>query len=97
MQNEEYRQALTDAVCALNDSENELFTAMINIGFKGVYDDISKLHERNEVLDLELSMFEHTGDSNLDTLIDVIKQITAAKHFLINLNSLEIAPEDLPG
>ena len=87
---------MQEAVYALNNAENEIFTAMVNVGFKGVYDDISKLHERGEVLNLELAMFERTGDLNIDKLIESIQAVAKAKLALINLNALAIRIEDLP-
>lgn len=96
MQNRDYREALTESVYALHNAGIELFTAMVNIGFKGVYEDISKVHEVGDVINFELSMFEGTEDQNLDIIVDAIKTIEGAKQTIININALEIAEEDLP-
>jgi hypothetical protein len=61
------------AVKTLHQAEIELFTAMVNVGFKGTYEDISRLHETGEVLNLELAMFEGTEDANLEALVEVVK------------------------
>lgn len=96
MQNEAYQEAVLEAVYTLNNAENEIFTAMVNVGFKGVYDDISKLHEKGEVLNLVLAMFERTSDTNLDKLIEAIQAVAKVKLTLINLNALPIEIENLP-
>jgi hypothetical protein len=94
MQDEDYQDTLKDAVRILHDAEIEIFTAMVNVGFKGAYDEISKLHEVGEVLNLEIAMFENTGDANLDTLVKIVKEISRTKHQLININGLDIELED---
>lgn len=94
MPNTDYREALEDAVRALHQAEMDLFTAMVNVGFKGPYEDISRLHEVGEVLHLELAMFEDTGDANLEALAEVVKQVARTKQSLIRLNALEIRPEE---
>lgn len=94
MQNENYRSSLAEAVQVLQDVENQVFTAMVNVGFAGEYQDISQLHEPGEVIDLELAMFEDTNDQNLSELADLVKQIAEVKLRIINLNALEIEEEE---
>ena len=90
----DYRQALEEAVRILHGVETEVFTAMVNVGFTGPYEEISRLHEVGEVLNLEVAMFERTGDTNLDALVDLVKQIARVKQQLINLNALNVVLED---
>lgn len=90
MNPQDYKQTLEDAVHILDNAQNEIFTAMVNVGFAGVHRDISEVHEKDEVITMELAYFENTGDVNVDTLLDVVKTIFAAKHTLINLNALKI-------
>jgi hypothetical protein len=94
MQNEQYTSALEQAVYSLHNAETQLFTAMVNLGFSGVYNEISQLHEPGESINLELAMFENTGDINLDHMVEVIGKVIAAKNSLINLNNLEVELED---
>jgi hypothetical protein len=94
MQNTDYRESLGDAVRALHQAEIELFTAMVNVGFKGAYADISRLHETGEVLELELAMFERTDDANLEAMVELVKQVARTKQSLISLNALDVALED---
>src|SRR6478735_4871472 len=94
MSSSEYKQWLEDAVHTLQNAENEIFTAMVNVGFSGVYKDISTVHEPGDIINMELAMFEDTGDQNLDLLVDVIKKIAEIKESLINLNALEINLEE---
>jgi hypothetical protein len=94
MQHPDYRESLEDAVRALHLAEIDLFTAMVNVGFKGVYADIARLHEPDEVLNLELAMFEGTEDANLDALVAIVKQVARTKQSLISLNALTIELED---
>lgn len=86
----EYKQWLEDAVRTLQNAENEVFTAMVNVAFSGVYKDISRVHEPGDVINMELAMFEDTDDQNLDLLVDAVKKIAETKESLINLNALEI-------
>jgi hypothetical protein len=86
----DYKVALEDAAKTLEDVENLVFTAIVNIGFAGEYSDISQLHVEGEVLTIELPMFEDTDDQNLTLLTGVLKQIVAAKERLINLNGLQL-------
>ena len=90
----EYKQWLEDAVHTLQNAENEIFTAMVNVGFSGVYKDISRVHEPGDIINMELAMFEDTGDQNLDLLVDAVKKIAEIKESLINLNALEINLEE---
>ena len=86
----DFRTALEEAAAALQEAENLIFTAIVNVGFAGEYFDISQLHEEGEVLNLELPMFEGTDDQNLSILADVLKDIVKARDRLINLNNLQI-------
>lgn len=95
MQLENYKESLYDAVRVLHNAEQEVFTAMVNIGFAGEYSEISKLHEPGEILDLELAMFEDTGDANLDKMVDLVKAMAGVKESLINLNALDIDLEEV--
>jgi hypothetical protein len=93
MQNTDYRQSLENAVRALHQAEMELFTAMVNVGFKGPYEDISRVHEVGEVLNLELAMFEGTEDANLEALVEAVKHVARTKQALMNRNALDIELE----
>jgi hypothetical protein len=90
MKTSDYKVALEDAVKTLEEVENLVFTAIVNVGFSGEYSDISELHEEGEVLNLEVPMFEDTDDQNLTILTGVLKEIVAAKERLINLNGLQV-------
>jgi hypothetical protein len=46
------------------------------------------------VLNLELAMFEATGDTNLNALVEVVKQVARTKQSLISLNALTVELED---
>jgi hypothetical protein len=94
MQTPEYREALEDAVRDLYKAENLLFTAMVNLGFKGAYNEISKIHEVGDTIDLEIAMFENTGDANLDAMVAVIKEVAYAREELTNLNAIQIEFQD---
>ncbi len=90
MQEEHYKKTLEQAVYALHAAETEIFTAMVNAGFAGVYEDISKVYEHGESINLELAMFENTSDTNLDLMVDLIHQIISVKNSLMNLNNLDL-------
>jgi hypothetical protein len=90
----DYREALEEAVRTLHKVEIELFTAMVNVGFKGPYDDLSKLHEVGEVINLEVAMFEETGDHNVDLLIGALKNVAKVKQEIVNINAIDIELED---
>ena len=90
MQDDHYKKTLEQAVYLLHDAETELFSAMVNIGFAGVYEDISKVYEHGESINLELAMFENTSDANLDLMVDLIQQLINVKNSLINLNNLQV-------
>ena len=89
MQNVDYRHCLEEAVQALDEMESKLFTAMVNLGFKGVYAELDGVHEVGEVVHFELAMFEDTGDTNLESLVELIRQVEITKTRMINLNGLE--------
>ena len=67
---------------------------MVNVGFSGVYKDISRVHEPGDIINMELAMFEDTDDQNLDLLVEAVKKIAEIKESLINLNALEINLEE---
>jgi hypothetical protein len=86
----DYREALEEAVRTLHRVEIELFTAMVNVGFKGPYDDLSRLHDVGEVINLEVAMFEETGDRNVDLLIESLKKVAQVKQELVDINDIDI-------
>jgi hypothetical protein len=90
MKTSDYKVALEDAAKTLQEVENVVFTAIVNVGFAGEYSDISQLHEEGEVLNLELPMFEDTDDRNLTLLTEIVKEIAKTKERLIRLNGLKI-------
>lgn len=90
MQVKEYREALEDAVYMLHEAELETFSAMVNIGMSGEYVELAKLHEEGEEMKFEVAMFEDTGDTNLDIIIQALRDIAKAKNALINLNALQV-------
>jgi hypothetical protein len=94
MSSEEYKQWLVDAVRTLQNAENEIFTAMVNVGFSGVYKDISRVHEPGDVINMELAMFEDTDDQNLELLVEAVKKIAEIKESLMNLNGIDEEEED---
>lgn len=90
MQEDHYKKSLEQAVYTLHDTETMIFTAMVNLGFAGVYEDISKVYEHGETINLELAMFENTGDANLDLMVNVLHKLIDAKNSINNLNNLQI-------
>ncbi len=90
MQGEHYKKTIEQAVYALHEAETEIFTAMVNVGFAGVYEDISKVYDHGESINLELAMFENTSDTNLDLMVDLINQLVSVKNSLMNLNNLDL-------
>jgi hypothetical protein len=94
MSSSEYKEWLEDAVHTLQNAENEVFTAMVNVGFSGVYKDISRVHEPGDIINMELAMFEDTDDQNLELLVGLVKKIAEVKESLININALEINLEE---
>ncbi|WP_207492773.1 hypothetical protein [Aridibaculum aurantiacum] len=94
MQDEHYKKTLEQAVYALHDAETQVFTAMVNIGFAGVYEDISQVYEHGETINLELAMFENTNDANIDLMVEVINKINTIKNSIMNINNLDIDLED---
>ncbi|MGZ5247312.1 MAG: hypothetical protein ACXWV5_09745 [Flavitalea sp.] len=88
--NRDYHSTILDAINTLHNAENEIFTAMVNTGMQGVYKDVIRSHEVGDVIDLELAMFEDTGDQNLDALIEAIKAVATAKQTLANLNNIDL-------
>jgi hypothetical protein len=93
MQPQDYKDVLRDTVRIVFNAENEVFTAMVNLGFSGEYADISRLHQVGEELDLELAMFEDTPDENLNLITSLVKQMMRTRLSLMNLNSF--TEEDL--
>lgn len=93
MSSTEYRQWLEEAVRTLQHAENEVFTAMVNVGFSGVYKDISRVHEPGDVINMELAMFEDTDDQNLELLVEAVRQIASIRQSLMNLNGIELEEE----
>lgn len=87
---QDYKDTIKDALAALHKAETQIFTALVNVGFAGQYSDISRLHEIGEVLNLEIAMFEDTGDENLTLLVHLVKDVARVKHSLANLNNIDI-------
>jgi len=94
MSSDEYKQWLEEAVRTLQNAENEVFTAMVNVGFSGVYKDMSRVHEPGDVINMELAMFEDTDDQNLQLLVEAVKQIATVKQSLMNLNGIELDEDE---
>ncbi len=88
MQPQIYKDALLEAIQILAKTEIELFTAMVNLAFSGEYAEISSFHREGEVLDMELAMFEETGDVNVNHFSTLVKQMTGIRITLMNLNAI---------
>jgi hypothetical protein len=88
MQDLDYRNTLIEAAELLSETEQRLFTAMVNIGMYGVYKEVHEAFCVGDIYRFELEHFEDTGDANLTTLIKLIEQVTLTRSQLINLNVL---------
>ena len=90
MKVQDYKETLKDAVIALHQAENEIFTATVNVAFSGEYKDISEVHDEGEIVNMEMEFFESSDDVNVKTLAELVKRIFEVKNTLMNLNVLDI-------
>ncbi|RYY77922.1 MAG: hypothetical protein EOO69_12770 [Moraxellaceae bacterium] len=86
--NSDYRDTLVEAVALLAEMEQRLFTALINIGMTGVYEDVHQAFEPGDVYHFEVAQFEDTSDGNLALLVELLKQTASCRTSLVNLNNL---------
>lgn len=89
MQDTNYRESIIEAARLLGEMENRLFTAMVNTGMCGVHKEIHQSFEQGDVFDFEISMFEDTGDANLEQFVGLLKKVASCRAALKNLNGLE--------
>ena len=91
MQPIEYKPKVIKAINSLTTSQIELFTSIVNIGMAGELKDLE--FEEGDDVDFELAHFDDSNDVNVQTLVDLYKQMEQAKQSLINLNA--ISEDDL--
>jgi hypothetical protein len=81
-----YKEALETALECLEESEGHAMSAVLNIAFAGEYKELGKLYEVGEILQVEPSMFEDTGDANIDLILKLVYKINSVKESIRNLN-----------
>ena len=64
--------------------------AILNIAFSGPYQELGKLYDVGEILDVDYLMFEGTEDSNIDLVIQLVKKIQRTRETIRNINALEM-------
>jgi hypothetical protein len=62
---------------------------VLNIAMAGQYKELGRLHQEGELVEVEPSMFEDTGDVNIDLLLKVVGVINDTKASIRNLNALD--------
>ena len=85
-----YKKSLVLAATELDEAENKLKDALVNVAFAGVYKDITEVCEEGDEIQMHAAYFEDTGDPNIDLLYKVVEQLVRAKHSLMSANAIEI-------
>ena len=85
-----YRKTLKLAARHLNEAENNLKDALVNVAFAGVYKEITDVCDKGDEIEMHEAYFENTGDANVDLLFNVVKELYTAKLSLMNLNAIEL-------
>ena len=89
MQNKHYRKHLKEAVRWLYCIEDGVFDAIVNIAFAGIYREIAKVHEDNELVEMNPAYFEDTGDQSVEALMKLFKGIQFTKQKIMHLNVID--------
>ena len=85
-----YRESLLTALDCLEEAEGHAMAAILNIAFSGPYQELGKLYDVGEILDVDYLMFEGTEDSNIDLVIQLVKKIQRTRETIRNINALEM-------
>lgn len=85
-----YKEALITALKCLEEAEGHAMSGVLNIAMSGEYKRLGRLYEVGEILEVEPSMFEDTGDPNIELILKVVALIQEVKASICNLNSLDV-------
>jgi hypothetical protein len=94
MQQEAYEEALNNAVRILLRAEIDVFHIIAQVATDGPFKDKISFTDPCEALEMELPMFEHTEDANLQALAAVVKHLCQVRKRLIEENALVINLDD---
>jgi hypothetical protein len=83
-----YREALEAASESLDEAEGHALSGVLNIAVAGQYEELGRLYENGEVIEIEPGMFEDTGDANVELVLKLVHEINQVKQTLRNLNGL---------
>jgi hypothetical protein len=83
-----YIEALEAASECLDEAEGHALSGVLNIAFAGEYNELGRLYENGEIVEIEPGMFEDTGDANVDLILKLVYEINQVKQTLRNLNGL---------
>jgi|GEM_PF-2945331 len=94
MRYEAYIEALNEAVRTLQRAEIEAFDALTKVALSSPGTEFQQLLNPDAVVELELSMFEHSNDKNLEALAGIVKYLCQVRKRLIHDNELSINLDD---
>ena len=85
-QNNSYRKALIYALNTLNETDHQIFGGALGILMSEEWKEIDEAFEIGDSYEFHLSQLESSKDSNVQSLVTLIKTIRSTIQTLQNLN-----------
>lgn len=87
--NTTYKTALANACRSLAEGRKKVFDDLVNVAMSGEYADINDKFETGEIVWFRLEDFREAGDTNIQKLYRIIREIESCRESLININGLD--------
>ncbi len=86
--NDDYKEALAESCMAIATARQEIFSALINVAMSGEYAEIDDIFEVGETVLFDTTYFQHSQDSNLKKLLELVYHLEQTHDTLTNINGL---------
>jgi hypothetical protein len=89
-----YQDQLLQTVDKLFELRHDVFTQVINLSMTGDMKEIDDAFEVGDEFQFELESFEDNSDTNVNLLVNLVKQIQEVHDSICNLNSIAYDSEE---
>ena len=87
--NNKYRKRLIDTINILLESEEQLFSATVQLLMSGELKEIDEVFDVGDVYEFNLNHFKTSYDINVKQISGLIEQMRGTVEFLMNVNKIK--------
>jgi len=86
--NWQYRRYLKKTIHVLLDSEEQLFSAAVNLLMSGEMKEIDEVFEIGDDYEFNMNHFKTSEDINIEQIVEAIEKIRSTVELLMNVNNI---------